>query len=256
MNPPDWEHIIKLAQKSISSRGIGQQSSRKSLHGNESHICLPAFFHKFQLVIRSQIAKRKLERFIQSAVNSLMSHLKPVIGNSDMTDLPLCLCFQHRFIQPASVFRLRTEGRVMELVKVHIVCAESFQRLSQILPKIIRRQSHCLCCQVNLIPHSVKGLSKLLFTVRIESGRVKEVHASPVCPPQKRYCRILANSLNGQGSETVFINFYSCASKCYLNHAAISLVSFSFFPFPGAAPAFLPVLLPAACAVRPPTEEA
>ena len=61
-----------------------------------------------------------------------------MVGQPDKTDLSLFTSLEHRLIEPASVSRLWTEGRIVELINIDIVRPQQPQACLQILPELIR----------------------------------------------------------------------------------------------------------------------
>ena len=124
MYAPDRQHIVILCLKRIGRCRVHDQTAGECLHCDESHVRFLAERYQTLVLLRRQIAERKLQRLVQSGGDRLLCHLQTVIRDTDMTDLSLRLCLEHALIQPASVPRFWTECRLVELIDINIVCAQ------------------------------------------------------------------------------------------------------------------------------------
>ena len=77
--------------------------------------------------------------------------------------------------------RDRTEGRIMELVYIHMVCLQVVQRDLQIFPESLHCGGHGLGSHYHLVPDSLQGNPHLFLAVRITPGRITKVDAPFIC---------------------------------------------------------------------------
>ena len=181
LDPPDGQDIIKPGQVHISSPGIIDQSSGQGFHGDKSHVCFPALFHQLYILVSGKVTERELQRLIKAGINGFIGHRQPVVCNADMFYLSLCLGLQHGFIEAGAVTWARTEGRIMELVYIHMVCLQVVQRDLQIFPESLHCGGHGLGSHYHLVPDSLQGNPHLFLAVRITPGRIKKVDAPFIC---------------------------------------------------------------------------
>src|SRR5699024_1300891 len=64
--PPYGKNLFELGHKGHGGLGTVDQASRQSFHGNETHIRLPAAFHKFFLPLGRKIAERILKSLVKA----------------------------------------------------------------------------------------------------------------------------------------------------------------------------------------------
>ena len=74
------------------------------------------------LVNGGKIIKWELQGIVKPRLDRLLRNAHAVVRDADETDFPLLFCLEHRLIKTASVSRLRTDCRIVELVNVHVVC--------------------------------------------------------------------------------------------------------------------------------------
>ena len=84
-------------------------------NGKRPSVLQLSLIHIF--LVGGQIAERKLKGFIETGVYGFMGDRKAMIGYADVPDFTLGLGFLHGLIQAAAVSRLRTDGRVVELIR-------------------------------------------------------------------------------------------------------------------------------------------
>ena len=74
------------------------------------------------LPLGGKIIKWELQGIVKPRLDRLLRNAHAVVRDADETDFPLLFCLEHRLIKTASVSRLRTDCRIVELVNVHVVC--------------------------------------------------------------------------------------------------------------------------------------
>ena len=91
------------------------------LHCQKTHITGFACVYQVDIRLRSQIAERKLQRFVQAAFHRLGRDGQAVVGNADVADLALGFGFQRGVIQAVFPVRFGAERRVVELVNINSI---------------------------------------------------------------------------------------------------------------------------------------
>ena len=123
-----------------------------------------------------------------------------------MADLSLGFRFQHGLVHARTVSRTIALGQVVELIDVDIVRLQKLKRGLQILPETLGGLSVGLGGDVHFLSHQpavAEGSAQLLLAVRISSGCIEIAHAALIGPPQKLYCFLLRDSLNGQRAKPI-----------------------------------------------------
>ena len=211
---PDRHHMIKLRliHKRIGTGGIVDQSSGQSFHGNEAHICFPAHFYDLQIRFRRKIGERELHRFIKAGFDGFFCHSDPVVRDADMPDLSFLFCLLGCLVKPGSISWLRTEGRIVELVNINIICFQHSKTFFQVLFQIFSGLCRCFGTDDQFFADIGKRRSQLFFTVRISPCRVKIVDALIECLLQQINCIFFTDPLDRERTKTVLADFNPCFS--------------------------------------------
>ena len=175
---------------------------------------LLAQLHQLQLLLTGNIAERKLQGLVQAALNGFLGHGQAVVGDADVSDHPLSLGLQCGFVQAGAVTGLGAEGRVVELVDVHIVGAQIVQGGMQVLPELLRVLGGGLGGDVDLGADAVKGFAQLHLAVGVGAGGIKEADARLVSLAGQKDRILLGNALDGQGTKAVFVHGDAGAPQC------------------------------------------
>ena len=81
--------------------------------------------------------------------------MKTVVGDSDVPDLACLFCLKHGLIKACAVTGKGTEGRIVELVDVHVISLEHLQCGFYVRPELVSGLSSCLCGDVVAVPRDV-----------------------------------------------------------------------------------------------------
>ena len=129
---------------------------------------LTAFLHKLQLLLSADIAEGELQCFVKAAVYCLVSHMQTVVGYSDVPDLAALLCLEDGLVETGSVTRKRAEGRIVELIDVHIVGLKHLECGFQVFHELVSGLGSCLGCNVIAVSgDALKGNAQLLLAIGI-----------------------------------------------------------------------------------------
>ena len=156
-----------------------------------------------------------------------MRHGEAVVRDGDVADLALFFRFERRVVKAVLPARLRAEGRIVELIEIDIIGLERAQARLKILPEVLRRLRAGLCRQHDFVAHRRERRADLPLAVGIGARRVKKADAAVVCLVQQLHRVLLADALNGQAAETVFLNDQPCLAKRDLIHGNPPCFSFS-----------------------------
>ena len=236
LHAPDGKHVVKLIQPGVAGSGVTEQTTGQALHGDEAHVVLLAQSHQLQILLRCQVAEGKLQRLIEPGLNGLVGHSQTVVGDTDVTDLSLCfelhyivqilgLGLQGRLVEPGTVARLRTEGRIVKLIDINVVSLQHLQTVVQMLPEGLRIPGAGLGGDVDLVPHVVEGQTDLFLAVGVHVGCVKKGEARLVGAAQEPAGVVLADALDGQSTESILGRDDPGAAECNGFHGSSRLSS-------------------------------
>ena len=197
--------VQELANKTpddmMKVRNLGRKSLEEVL----------AKLDELYFLLRGQIAERELHRLIKARLHAFKCHFDLMRGHADMTDLALLLGRQHRLVHARAIAGAPALVSAVELVDIDAVRLQQPQRRLKILPEALRGLGMGLRCQIYLVPHAMKCLTKFFLTVTISARRIKIAHAALVCCPQKLYGLRLRHTLNRQSTKAILRH---CDARC------------------------------------------
>ena len=145
-----------------------------------------------------------------------------MVGDADKADFPLLFGLLHGLVQAGAVPGLGAEGRVVELVDVHIVGPQQPQAGLQVLPEALHRGGRRLGGDEDLVPHIVEGQAHLLLAVGVGAGGVEKGDAPLVGLAQQHAGVLRGDPLDGQSPKGVFVGDDPGAPQCHLYHLGSS----------------------------------
>ena len=134
LHAPNGDDPLLQLHPCRGSKPIADQTARHSLHCDEAHLFFTAAVEQLLFLYAGEIAVRKLQRRVKSGVDRLLRHGEAVIRDADVPDLPLLFRLQSRVIESVLSVRLRTEGRIVELVEIDIVGFQCAQTRFKVFP--------------------------------------------------------------------------------------------------------------------------
>ena len=211
----EWQDRFCLqGGEGVGRGGIGDQPAGQGFHGDKAHVRLFAGLHQLQLLLPGEVAEGELQRLVQAGLDGLVGHGQPVVGDADMADLTLALCLQRRVVEAALIPGPGTEGRVVELIDIHIVRPQVFEGGLQIPPKALRVLGVRLGGDDDLVPDPVQRLAQLYLAVRVPAGRVVKIDPRVIGHAHEADRLRLGNALDRQRAEAVFAYVQSRAAQC------------------------------------------
>lgn len=102
-----------------------------------------------------------------------------MVRDGNVADLPLLFCLKRRVVQTVLAARLRTEGRIVELVNVDVVGLECAQAGLKVAPEALGGLRAGLGLPARSGRATGKGRADLLLAVGIRAGGVEEIDACP-----------------------------------------------------------------------------
>ena len=95
--------------------------------------------------------------------------------NADMPDLTLLFGLQQPLVKPVWILRIGQISRIMQLIKVDIVCFEHLQTGFQVLhqPRFVLCRR--LGSDVDVLAHIAQSIADLLLTVGIAARRIEKI---------------------------------------------------------------------------------
>ena len=141
-----------------------------------------------------------------------------MVRDGNVADLPLLFCLKRRVVQTVLAARLRTEGRIVELVNVDVVGLECAQAGLKVAPEALGGLRAGLGRQHDPVAHPGKGRADLLLAVGIRAGGVEEIDAAVAGLVQQLHRLRLADALNGQAAEAVLFDHKAGGAEFDLLH--------------------------------------
>ena len=158
--------------------------------------------------------------------------------SADVTDLSLCLRFQHTFVHSCSIAGLPAGIHLMKLIYINIAAVQHPERSLKIVLKLLRCLGMCLRCNENMLSPrlentalSAKCISDFLFRIAVCPRSVEEPHAAFIGALKQLCCVLLWNSLDWQCPECILRDSDSSSAKCNGSHALYSSSADRFFLF-------------------------
>ena len=135
-----------------------------------------------------------------------MRHGEAVVRDRNVANFALLFRLERRVVQAVFPVRLRTEGRVVELIDVDVVGLQRAKAGLQVLPESLRRLRAGLRRQHDLVAHRRERRADLLLAVGIRARRVEKVDATVIRLVQQLHRVLLADALDGQAAKSVFLD--------------------------------------------------